>query len=98
MIAHASGHIEASNNLLLKIEDQILFPLMTLMMAVAVLVFVFGAFEYISNADEDSAREKGKSHMMYGIIGLVIMVSALGILRIAGNTVGCDIDTIGGCR
>ncbi len=91
MIAQASGHIVASQNLLGKIQNQILFPLMTLMMAVAVLVFVWGAFEYIANADDDSGREKGKSHMMYGIIGLVVMVSALAILRIAANTFGVTV-------
>ncbi len=98
MIAYASGHVEAANSVLTKIENAVLFPLMTLMIGVAVLVFMWGIFEYVSNAEDDSAREKGRKHMLYGIIGFVVMVSALGILRIAGNTVGCDIDTVGGCR
>ncbi len=97
MIAYASGHIEAATTLLKKIELHILFPLMSLMMTVAGLVFFWGAYQYVLHADEDAGRETGKTHMLYGIIGLLIMISAFTILKIATNTFGCDIETPGGC-
>jgi Na+-driven multidrug efflux pump len=91
------AHIEAANNLLTKIESVILFPLMTLMMAVAFLVFLYGGYELVLGAGDESARSKGKTHMLWGIIGMLVMLSAFAILQIATNTVGCDINTPGGC-
>lgn len=82
------AHIVAAKTLLGKINDAILFPLMALMMAVALLIFLWGAFEYISNAGNDSAQSKGRQHMLYGIIGLLIMVSAYSILALAAGTFG----------
>jgi len=90
MIAFAAEgtHVTAAKSMLARIESAILFPLMTLMMAVALLVFLWGMYEYVLNADDESARSTGKQHMMYGIIGLLVMISALGILKIAAGTFG----------
>ncbi len=97
MIAYASGHVEAATTLVKKIETIILFPLMSLMMAVAGLVFFWGAYQYVLHSDEDGGRETGKTHMLYGIIGLLIMISAFTILKIATSTFGCDIEKQGKC-
>jgi high-affinity Fe2+/Pb2+ permease len=61
---------------------------MTLMMSVALFVFVWGGYQFIANAASSEAQEKGKQHMLYGIIGLLVMVSAYAILRIAAGTFG----------
>ena len=90
MIAYAQegAHINAAKGVLAKIETVILFPLMSLMVAVALLVFLWGVYEYVAGADDESARTTGKTHMLYGIIGLVVMVSAYAILKIAAGTFG----------
>jgi Na+-driven multidrug efflux pump len=97
MIAHADGHIDAANNVLGKIEDIILFPLMSLMMAVALLVFLYGGLQFIAGSADETKRATGKKHMLWGIIGMVVMTSAYAILRIALGTIGCDVDDLGGC-
>lgn len=74
-----------------KIQGAILFPLISLMMGVALLMFLWGTFSYIKNAEGDEARETGKKHMLFGIIGLVVMVSAFTILKIAANTFGIPV-------
>lgn len=84
-------HEVAAKQLLGKIEEVILFPLMSLMMGVALLVFFWGLYQYVLNSDEGGAHEAGRTHMMYGIIGFVVMVSAYAILKIAASTVGVDI-------
>lgn len=91
MIASASGHVEEAQRVLGNIEEAILFPLMGLLMALAVLVFMWGAFQFILNADDDGARQQGKSHMLWGVVGIVVMVSALAILKIAAGTFGVDV-------
>lgn len=75
-----------------KFNDVILFPLITLMMAVAFLFFLYGCFEYIIHADNETARATGRQHILYGIIGLLVMLSAMAILRIAVGTFGLEKD------
>ena len=93
MIAYAASpaHIGAAQSMLANIERVILFPLMTLMVAVAFFVFIWGAYQFVLNADDNTARTEGKSHMMYGIIGLLVMVSAMAILKIAAGTWGITV-------
>lgn len=89
MYAYAAGeHIAAAQNLVARIQSAFLFPLMMLMIAVAVLVFFWGGFQFVVNADNDKGREDGKRHMMYGIIGLLVMISAYAILKVALYTFG----------
>jgi NADH:ubiquinone oxidoreductase subunit 6 (subunit J) len=66
----------------------ILDPLVMLMFAVAVVVFVWGIVEMLMHGDDATAREKGRNHMLGGIVGIVIMVSAWGIIYFISNTIG----------
>lgn len=93
MIAYAAdaAHVTAAKDMLAKIESAILFPLMTLMMAVAFFVFLWGAYEFVLNADDETKHAEGKAHMMYGIIGLLVMLSAMAILSIAAGTFGITV-------
>ncbi len=93
MIAYAAegAHITAAKSVLAKLESAILFPLMMLMMAVAFFIFLWGAYQFVLGADSEEARDKGKSHMLFGIIGLLIMISAYAILKIATATFGVTV-------
>ena len=85
------AHVEAAKSIVSRIEDAILFPLMTLMMAVALLYFLWGLFQYVVNAGEGGAHEAARKHILGGVIGFVIMVSAYAILKIAASTFGIDV-------
>jgi hypothetical protein len=74
------------NQLLNKINDNITNPLIVLMFAVAALVFFWGIFQFVYHMDSDGEREKGRQNILYGIIGMVIMVSVYGIINIITNT------------
>lgn len=91
-VVYAQGEsgVEIARNLMDKINEVILFPLIALMMAIALLVFLYGAFEFVAGANNDSAREKGKRHLLYGLIGLLVMLSAVAILEIAAGTFDVD--------
>jgi len=91
MIAYASSHTEAANSFLAKINGIILSPLILLLTAVAVLVFLWGVFQYIYNAGSGESHEEGRRHMLWGIIGLVIMVSAYAIIKVATWTFGIPV-------
>lgn len=73
-----------------KFNEIILFPLIALLSAVAFLVFLWGCAQYFINATNDQARQQGVKHITYGIIGLVVMLSAFAILSIAASTFGLD--------
>jgi hypothetical protein len=73
-----------------KLNSVIIFPLITLLSAVAFLVFLWGCAEYIMKAGDPKAREQGVKHITWGIIGLVVMVTAWAILSLAAGTFGLD--------
>lgn len=93
MIAYAQGpaHTQYAISLLIKIQHAILYPLITLLLGVAVLVFLWGVYEMVANAGDAEARTKGRRHILWGVIGLVVMLAALTILTIASNTVGVQV-------
>jgi hypothetical protein len=70
------------NTFLANLANVILNPLIRLMFAVAVLYFIWGVFVYIKNAGSDSERQVGAKHILWGLIGLAIMMGVYGILEI----------------
>lgn len=83
-IAYADG----VDKLLSSINAQILDPLIRLLFAVAFIVFLWGVSQMVLNANSDEGRTKGKSHILWGVVGMSIMVSVWGILNILINTLG----------
>lgn len=72
-----------------KVNQYIINPVIILMFAVALVYFLYGLVGFLStNSDKD--RTVGKDHMLYGILGMFIMVSVFAILRIIANTLGAD--------
>jgi cbb3-type cytochrome oxidase subunit 3 len=72
------------------IITEILNPLIALMFAVALMYFFYGIAAYIWNPDNEEAREKGRRGMLWGIIGMFIMVSVFGIMWFIINSIGAD--------
>jgi TRAP-type C4-dicarboxylate transport system permease small subunit len=68
----------------------IIFPFVALLMAVAFLVFLYGCAEYVMNGGNEKAREQGLQHITFGIIGLVVMVTAWAILELVLATIGLN--------
>lgn len=76
------------NQLLNGVNRFILNPLIGLLFFVALLVFLWGVFRFVANASSEDARETGKRNMMWGILGMFIMVSVYGIIRLVLGTFG----------
>ena len=75
-------------DLIIKVFENILQPFLWLLLAVAFIVFLWGIAEFIKNADSADGRKTGGKHILWGVVGLAIMISALGITRIIANTLG----------
>lgn len=79
---------EAAQCLVDTINNAFLFPLIALLSAVAFVVFLYGAFEYVRNSASQEGRQTGQRHLLYGVIGLLVMFSAFTLLQIAAGTFG----------
>lgn len=61
--------------------------LVPLVFAIAFIVFIWGVFQYfIMGGHDEEAKDKGKSLMLYGIIGFFVMVSVWGLVNILVGT------------
>ncbi len=70
-----------------KIIDVIVVPLVQGLFLLTTLIFIWGVFGLIRNGDDPTARKDGQRHMLWGVVGMFIMVSAYGIVRLISNTV-----------
>ena len=62
--------------------------------ALAFIVFLWGAFNaFIIGSQNDTAKEKGKNLMIWGLIGFFVMVSVWGLVNILASTFNFGINT-----
>ncbi len=78
----------AINNLVTGVMQWIVLPVLEGFFAFTLLVFIWGVVGLIRSGDDPKAREKGQQHILWGVIGMVIMISAYGIIRVIANTIG----------
>lgn len=71
--------------LLNKINTEIINPIIGLMIAVGVVVFLFGVIEFIAGSASEEKRSTGKRHIIWGVIGLFIAFSVFGLMNILAN-------------
>lgn len=65
-----------------KVNDAIIDPLIAFLFALAVVYFLYGVLEFILNQENEEKKTTGKSHMIWGIIGITIMLGVWTILNI----------------
>jgi hypothetical protein len=63
-------------------------PLVQLLFSAGVLYFIYGVFKYIKDSDDSSSRVDGANHILWSTVGLFIMISVWGIIRILESTIG----------
>ena len=56
------------------------------MMAVALVMFLWGVVQYVGKGDNEEARATGARHILWGLVGLFIMFGVFGIIHIILNT------------
>lgn len=74
------------NEFIGKVDEQIINPLIGFLFALAIGYFLYGVFEFFSNQTNEEKKTAGKSHMLWGIIGITIMLGVWTILSIILNT------------
>jgi len=76
------------NGLLCKVS-QILGAVVPVLIALGVVYFVWGVVSYMIGGDEE-AKKKGRDKIIYGIIGLAVIIGVWGLVNILTRTFGVD--------
>lgn len=85
------GGPSSISELISRINEQIINPLIGLLFALALLYFLWGGVQFLMNVDNEEKRLQGRDHMLWGVIGMFIMVSVWGILEVVTNTFGISL-------
>jgi hypothetical protein len=87
----SGGTLGSDINDLISFTDSYIVPLL---FAVAFIVFLWGVFNYfIWGGDNAEKQSEGRTYIMYGLIGFVIMVCVWGIVNLLVGSFGFDKNT-----
>jgi uncharacterized membrane protein YidH (DUF202 family) len=76
------------NGFIANVDNMIINPLISLLFALAVVYFLYGVFQFIGNQENEEKKTTGKNHMLWGIIGIAIMMGVWAILSMVLSTLG----------
>lgn len=76
---------------ILEFTNDVLIPFI---IGIGFLVFVWGMFQYfIAGGANDEAKEKGKSLMIYAVLGFVLIIVLWGVVNLLATSTGLN-DTL----
>lgn len=89
--------MDAISSLVNKITTILINPLLYLLFAVGLVVFIYGLVEFLVGlnfskgtssvgGDKKDSASNGRRHMLYGVIGMFVMVAAWAIVNIIIHT------------
>ena len=82
------AHAAKIDTLVRAVNKFVINPLIILLFAVALAYFLFGIVGFLVNADNEESRTKGKQHMLWGIVGMFIMIAAFALMQILITSLG----------
>ncbi len=84
-VASCTGtSLNTIEGILCKIKD-LLNAIIPVLIALGVVYFVWGVITYVISSDEE-AKKTGRNRIIYGIIGLAVIVAMWGLVGILTNT------------
>jgi len=88
-LAQTAPNLSGISSLITSIGN-IIKQLIPIFFAIAIVYFFWGLVQYIRAAGDPKAAEAGKSHMIWGLIALFIMVSVYGLIGWIGGALGVN--------
>ena len=73
----------------------LIIPAIKIVVAAGFFIFVWGFVSYFYNLSQGESTQEGKAHMLWGVLGLLIMVSVGGILALISTTFSLNYNDIG---
>ena len=88
-IAHAASQTTAAafGTVINPILSNVVNPAIELAFAVAVIVFTYGVLQMVFHGTDAEAHKQGRWAILGGVIGMVIMTCAWGIIYLIANSV-----------
>lgn len=77
-------------SLITTITENVLNPLVGIIMALTLIYFLVGVVKYMQNVGDETKRKEGVSMMTYGVIALFVMVSVWGLVKVLQNSFSLD--------
>ncbi len=72
----------------------ILNALVPVLIAAAVVYFLWGVLQFVASGDDEEKRKAGRGRMIHGIIAIFVMVSLWGLIGFLGDLTGVDEGTV----
>ena len=73
-----------------KVVVQIINPIILLLAAGAFVVFIWGGYQFVAHAGDATKREEGRSALLWGLVGLVVIFGAYGIINLVLGWTGLN--------
>jgi len=90
--AQADPQLGYFDSLFIQISDLVTNILIPLVLALALLLFIWGVIQYfILGAGDEGKRETGRAYMLYAIIGLVAIVAVWGLVNLVLQILGVGV-------
>lgn len=70
-------------------------PLVALLVGLGLVIFFWGLIKYLGSTGNDEDQKKARDIMVYGIIGLFIMISVWSFVNILASTFFADGESLG---
>ena len=88
LILHMNGALAASDTIFNKVVLYLFNPLYQILVVVAFLYFLFGVAFLMFQLNNPEKREIARRHLLYGVIGLFIILSVGAIIKFINELVG----------
>lgn len=72
------------------VDRMIINPIIYVLFALAILIFLYGVLEFLMNQANDEKKTDGKQHMIWGIVGITIMLGVWTILGFVLSSLGIN--------
>ena len=89
-IVYAQELVTNAATLVQRINKFIINPLIVFIFALALVYFLWGMVEYMIHANEGLKRKESGQHILWGLIGMTIMVGVFAIMNIITSTLGVN--------
>ena len=73
--------MERATTIIGRFGDQVINPILWLLVAAGLVYFFWNIVRMIYKYDDETALEEGKRNLIWGAIGVAIMVSAIGLIN-----------------
>lgn len=92
LAAASTAEFSEVDRLLGKIYEYILNPIIYFMYMIAVALFLYGIVEFLMHRDDPAAVKTATSHVIWGLLGFVVIFGVKGIILIIAQSIGVSVD------